>query len=52
LGGQLAKAVKLAIHTNYYGATFYGASTLEGPWANASITGLSEVQFYAPMPSP
>ena len=48
LQGVPAKAVKLAIHTNYYGRTFYDSPDLEIPWANGSITGLSEVQFYAP----
>jgi RHS repeat-associated protein len=52
LGGVHAKSVKLAIHTNYYGWTFYGSPDLDGgTWgfANASITGLREVQFYAPI---
>ena len=50
LGGALAKYVKLAIHTNYYGWVYYGSPDLDGGtwgWANASITGLREAQFYA-----
>jgi len=52
LGGASAKAVKFAIKSNWFGRVFYQGTSYEGAFANASITGLSEVEFLALGASP
>jgi len=47
LEGKAAKAVRFDIKTNWYGHQFFLPNTpSDGPYANPSITGLSEVEFY------
>ena len=52
LGGVVAQGVMLDIKTNWWGHYGYAAgvfdqgTSYEGTWANASIPGLNEVQFF------
>jgi len=46
LEGNPAKAVRFDIKSNWHNHQFYANAASEGPFANASITGLSEIEFY------